>query len=100
MMETIKSVAQIIKEHEVNLPTADLTGGRGGTISRALQLVFAIAGAISVLMVMLGALQYVMSQGDPQATAKAKNTIMYAIIGLVICITAFSIIRYVVNNIS
>lgn len=66
----------------------------------ALQLVFGLAGAIAFIIVVLGGLKYALSQGNPQETAKAKNTILYAVIGLVICVTAFSIVRFVIAEAS
>lgn len=100
MTQYLKLFGQIVDKNDINgLPMPGLTGGEGGTVSKALQLVFAIAGAISVLIVTIGAFQYVISQGDSQSTARAKNTIMYAVVGLVICLTAFAIITFVINRI-
>lgn len=78
------------------LPKVDTSGD---PIGKALQLVFGIAGAISVIVIMIGAFQYVISQGNPQSINKAKDTILYAIIGLVICILAYVIVGFVVNNV-
>lgn len=96
----ITVMAAILDEGDIKgLPKTQLTSGQGGTVSKALQLVFAIAGAISLLIITIAAFQYVISQGDPQSTAKAKNTILYAIIGLVVCATAFSVITFVIIRI-
>lgn len=69
-------------------------------LQSALQLVFGLAGAIAFIIVVLGGLKYVLSQGNPQETAKAKDTIMYALIGLVICLVAFTIVRFVIREVS
>lgn len=97
MSNLLTIFSQIIDETDIkSLPRPEITSS---TTSRVLQLVFAIAGAISLLIVMIAAFQYVVSQGEPQATAKAKNTILYALIGLVVCATAFSIVTFVLDSI-
>lgn len=75
------------------LPTNTL---EPSNLQDVLSLVFGIAAAIAFLIIVIAAFQYVLSQGNPQATAKAKNAIIYAFIGMIICITAFSIVRFVV----
>ncbi len=66
---------------------------------QALKIVFGVLGAIAIIIVTVAGFQYVMSQGDPQATGKAKNTIIDALIGLLICIMAYSIINFVVTRV-
>ena len=67
-----------------------------GKITNA--LVYLI-GAISVVMIIIGGLRYVLSNGDPKSTESAKNTILYAVIGLIVAIAAFAIVTFVTNNI-
>lgn len=67
-------------------------------ITNALRLVFGVAGGAALIIVTIAGFKYVLSQGNPQETAKAKNTILYALIGLAICLTAFGIIGFVVGN--
>lgn len=67
-------------------------------IQSVLMYVFTVMGAISVFIVTLAGFQYVMSQGDPQKVAKAKDTIIYAFVGLIVSIMSVSIIIFVVNN--
>ncbi len=61
--------------------------------------VFLWSGIIAVIMMVYGGVQYVTSTGNPQATAKAKSTILYSAIGLLIVIFAAAIISTVVNGI-
>lgn len=96
MRPLLHILAQVtVDKNELNIPTTELTSNN---VASALRLVFGVAGAIAVLIITIAAFQYVLSQGDPQATAKAKNTIIYALIGLVICLTAFSIVTFVVGR--
>lgn len=89
-------IAQIqIDPGDIGVPQ----GGLGeNNISSILKLVFGVAGGIALLIVTIAGFKYVLSQGNPQETAKAKNTILYALIGLAICLMAFSIVGYVVGN--
>lgn len=67
-------------------------------VANAIRLAFGVAGGVALLIVSIAGFKYVLSQGNPQETAKAKNTIVYALIGLVVCITAYSIVTFVVTN--
>ena len=73
--------------------TTDLTG----SISKILNAVFFIIGIIAVVMIILGGVNYTTSQGDPSKIQKAKNTITYGIIGLVVSLLAFAIINFVLK---
>ncbi len=71
--------------------------GPDGVITRATQLVSMAVGAVSVIMIIIGGLRYILSSGDPANTASARNTILYAIIGLVIAIAAQAIVLFVLR---
>ena len=57
-----------------------------------------VVGIIAVVMVIIGGVQYATSAGDQNAVTKAKNTILYGIIGLVIAILAYAIVSFVVGR--
>lgn len=56
-----------------------------------------ILGAISVVMIIIGGIMYTTSGGDSGAVSKAKNTILYAVIGLVVAFLAYAIVNWVVG---
>ena len=56
-----------------------------------------IVGALSVVMVIVGGIFYAISTGDAGKVARAKNTITYAIVGLVVSFLAYAIINWVFN---
>lgn len=64
-------------------------------LANVLNLALFAAGALALIFILLGGLQYILSSGNPQNIAKAKNTITYAIVGLVIVIMALVIVRFV-----
>jgi len=57
-----------------------------------------IVGAVSVIMIILGGFRYVISGGDSNGVSGAKNTIMYAIIGLLVVIFAQVIVSFVYSS--
>lgn len=57
-----------------------------------------IIGAVSVIMIVIGAIKYVTSNGDGSAVTSAKNTILYAVIGLIVAVLAYAIVNFVVTN--
>lgn len=80
-----------------NLPNAELTST---TTREVLQLVSAVGAVIALIVITIAALKYIFSQGDPNKISNAKNTIIYALIGLVIAITAFSIVTFVITEVA
>lgn len=66
-------------------------------IKTILNTVFVVVGIVAVVMIILGGVNYATSQGDPGKASKAKNTIMYAIIGLVVTLLAFAIVNFVLT---
>ena len=62
-------------------------------------LLFAV-GVISVVMLIVGGIKYATSAGDSNKVTSAKNTIMYAIIGLAVAVLAFAIVGFVTNTLN
>ena len=57
-----------------------------------------VVGVIAVIMIIIGGLKYIMSSGDSNNITSAKNTILYAIIGLVIVAMSQFIVRFVLTR--
>ena len=57
-----------------------------------------IVGVVAVIMIIIGGLKYITSSGDSNNVSSAKNTILYAIIGLVVVVLAQVIVRFVVTK--
>lgn len=68
-------------------------------VGSVLSIVFAVMGAVAVITLMLASLKYVVSRGEPAEVAKAKNAIIYSVIGLVVVASAFTIVSFVVGRI-
>ncbi len=78
---------------------ADLIGPNG-VFTQITNTVLYVVGIISVIMLIYGGLRYVVSGGDSKKVTDAKNTILYAIIGLIISILAFAIVNFVINAVT
>jgi hypothetical protein len=78
-----------------NLPTP---GADSTAIQTVLSIVFGIIGALALVMIVVSGLRYILSAGDPQKTAQAKNSIIYALVGLTVAITAEGIVHFVLSR--
>lgn len=78
---------------------ADLFGDSGifRTITNVLLF---IIGAVAVIMLIIGGIRYTISGGDQGAVTSAKNTILYAIVGIVVALLAFAIVNFVLGSFS
>ncbi len=72
--------------------------GATGIFTTISNVMLFIVGAISVIMVIIGGLRYVISGGNSSNITAAKNTILYAIVGLIIAIMAYAIINFVLES--
>lgn len=71
-------------------------GGRvNGVIATVVNVLSAVVGVVAVVMILIGGFRYVISGGDSSSTASAKNTIIYAIVGLIVVAMAQIIVRFV-----
>ncbi len=68
------------------------------TIASAVNILSIIVGIVAVIMMMVGGFRYITSGGDANAVSKAKQTITYAIIGLVLVFFAQILVKYVVTT--
>ena len=73
--------------------------GSNGVFTRITNTVLYAVGIISVIMLIYGGLRYVVSGGDSKKVTDAKNTIIYAIIGLIVAILSYAIVNFVINAI-
>lgn len=67
-------------------------------LTSAVNIFSAIVGVIAVIMIIVGGLRYITSGGDQNKVASAKNTLMYAIIGLIVVALAQLIVHFVLQK--
>lgn len=71
--------------------------GDNGVFKKITNTILYIVGIIAVIMLIIGGIKYVISGGDSKKVTDAKNTVLYAIIGLVISFLAFAIVNFVIS---
>jgi hypothetical protein len=69
------------------------------TIKLAVNVVSTLVGVASIIMIMIGGFKYVTSGGDSSKVSSAKDTVLYAVVGLAIVALAQVIVRFVVSRI-
>ena len=69
-----------------------------GELNAILSIAFGIIGALALLMITVSGLRYITSGGSPEKTAKAKNGIVYSLVGIAIAVSAEFIVNFVVGN--
>ena len=75
---------------------SDLFGDKG-IFKQVTNTILYIVGIIAVVMLIIGGIKYLLSGGDSKKVTDAKNTVLYAIIGLVICFLSFAIVNFVIS---
>jgi len=72
--------------------------GDNGVFKIITNVLLFIIGAISVIMLIIGGIRYVVSGGDSAAVTSAKNTILYAIVGIIVAILAYALVNFVIGS--
>lgn len=75
-------------------------GANPDALQTILNIVFVFSGSIAVLIIVISGFRFVISAGDPQAVTKARNAIIYAVIGLIVIISATVIVNFVVLKVA
>lgn len=68
-------------------------------VTNIINAVIGVLGIVCVIVIIIGGINYMTSSGDAGKVEKAKKTILYGIIGLVICALAFAIVNFVIKSI-
>ncbi len=80
--------------------TPDDLFGEGSIFQTVTNILLFLIGAVSVIMLIIGGIRYVISQGDQAQVTSAKNTILYAIIGIIIAFLAYAAVSFVTNSLA
>ena len=110
MIKRIKESAVILLAYIAFLPVAaraqttptygplQTTGDLMAVVNTGINLFIGLAGVLSVIFIILGGFQYITSGTSKDGTTKAKNTITYAIIGLIIVALSVVIRNFVLSK--
>ncbi len=80
--------------------STDLFSGEESLFKKITNILLFLIGAISVIMLIVGGIRYVISGGDQNQVTGAKNTILYAIIGIVVAFLAYAAINFVTSSLA
>lgn len=73
---------------------------KDGFVFNAINTVIMIIGALSVIMIIIGGLRYVLSGGDAAGLKSAKDTILYALVGLAVALLSFTLVSFVISKLA
>ena len=83
-----------------NTSLGDPEGGATALIKKIINILSVIIGAIAVVMIIIGGFRYITSAGSAEGTKGARQTIVYAIVGLIIVALAQIIVHFVLSNVA
>ena len=72
--------------------------GDAGVFTQITNVMLFIVGAIAVIMIVIGGLRYVISGGDQAQITSAKNTILYAIVGIIVAMLGYAAVNFVLTT--
>ena len=72
--------------------------GDGGIFRTITNVLLFLIGAISVIMLIIGGIRYTVSGGDSTAVTSAKNTILYAVVGIIVALLAYAVVNFVLDS--
>lgn len=73
--------------------------GPDGILTKVINIISILVGIASVIMVMIGGFKFITSGNTPQNIANARETVIYAILGLIVAISAQVLVRYVLSQV-
>lgn len=83
----------------IDCNAANSGGGVDNVLKLVLNIMSIVAGVIAVIMIIIAGIKFLTSQGDPGSVASARNTVIYAIVGIVIVALSQGIVRFVIAEV-
>jgi hypothetical protein len=90
--------AEACADNRAQSPGNNQIYGPNGILTKVARLFSYIVGAISVLFIVIGGFKYVTSSGDPNNVKSAKDTVLFAIVGLLVAAVSQAIVVFVVSR--
>lgn len=81
-----------------NLP--DTIFGDTGVFTTVVNTLLFVVGGVAVIMIIFGGFRYIISGGKAESVTSAKNTILYAIVGIIIALLSYAILNFIVNSLT
>lgn len=97
--QTKPSTSITIKADDLNLGDAPRQA-QEGQVESILMMVYVLAGIVAVVGIVIGGVRYTVSGGEANGIKAAKDTILYAVVGLVVVIAAAAITNFIFENVA
>ncbi|MCL2037521.1 pilin [Candidatus Saccharibacteria bacterium] len=100
---TEKNIQELCKANPNSSVCADLKDPNAdtalnNTFRNIINVLIFVAGIIAVIMITISGIRFVTGRGSPDAVTKARNMLIYSIVGLVIAVSAFAIVNFVLSR--
>ncbi len=82
-----------ITASDIGVPCS--TANLGQAVANGVALMMELMGGLALIFIIVGGLQYVLSGGDPKKTSTARETILYACVGLGVAIAGYAIVTFI-----
>ncbi|MFZ1323855.1 MAG: hypothetical protein WAQ57_01700 [Candidatus Saccharimonadales bacterium] len=92
-----RNFAQMVDKGDLDIPDNTLDES---VVTNGLQIFFGIAAAVAVLIIAISALRLTISRGNAQDVQRARDSIIYAAVGLAITLSGFAIVTFVIERVS
>ena len=79
-------------------PIEDAGNNLESNVTTILTNIIAVLGIACVVVMIIGGVQYMTSSGDASKVEKGKKTILYGLIGLIICVLSFAIVNFAIDH--
>jgi len=93
-MRFLTLLAQKIDADEAGIPRINDVGG---LLDNGLNLVYFVGGIVAVIVIIIAGVRFVTSSGNADGITKARNMLLYGIVGLAIIAVAFTITQFVIG---
>ena len=94
----------ILTQFALDTKVDELQYDTGDTFSSSFQgilnAIIGVLALVAVVVMIVGGISYMTSSGDAGKVKKAKDTILYGLIGLIVCVLAFAIVNFVISNLN
>lgn len=77
---------------------ANPISGRDGAILKATRIILILTGVAAIVAIIIGGLMFILSGGDPAKVNTAKQTVLYAVIGIIVAALAQAIVSFVLSK--
>lgn len=87
-----------LSDSECKIFQEDQLSGKNGAVTNAIRTALMVLVGVAVIVIVIAGIQFSISQGDAGRVKKARNAILYAVVGLAVALSAYAIVELVANN--